>query len=310
MIIDINPSTFRNNRGLRYLDISRNQITVIHPTMFIHNKELKYVYLQGNNITEINKTLFRGLEQLEELNLSNNKIGELNPLVFHNTFTNRKRYIQFHSTYRHFEKVSKLKRINLAQNMIRSFKFEFYISISNNYYISTQTFQLDYLNISANRLTMLDVASLNWLNQTTVTDLTANPWNCDCYMLLEVWRGLKPPEREAHHTSPSLPQFHNNALYPILIHLPSRPVHASLNSSLFHYCISHATVCTCSDIRDDEMQPVYTDNFLVPLALTATSHFKVEKIFLSKCSVRLQFTRDITLVNKMLAHERFIVFLT
>jgi hypothetical protein len=33
---------------------------------------------------------------------------------------------------------------------------------------------------------------MQWLNRTTaVTDLTANPWNCDCSVLLEVWRGLK-----------------------------------------------------------------------------------------------------------------------
>jgi hypothetical protein len=57
---------------------------------------------------------------------------------------------------------------------------------------SNPTFQLDYLNVSSNRLTTLDVASVKWLNQTTaVTDLTANPWNCDCSVLLEVWRGLK-----------------------------------------------------------------------------------------------------------------------
>jgi hypothetical protein len=33
---------------------------------------------------------------------------------------------------------------------------------------------------------------MQWLNHTTaVTDLTANPWNCDCSVLLEVWQGLK-----------------------------------------------------------------------------------------------------------------------
>jgi hypothetical protein len=33
---------------------------------------------------------------------------------------------------------------------------------------------------------------MKWLNHTTtVTDLTANPWNCDCSVLLEVWLGLK-----------------------------------------------------------------------------------------------------------------------
>jgi len=33
---------------------------------------------------------------------------------------------------------------------------------------------------------------MKWLNQTTaVTDLKANPWNCGCSVLLEVWRGSK-----------------------------------------------------------------------------------------------------------------------
>jgi hypothetical protein len=33
---------------------------------------------------------------------------------------------------------------------------------------------------------------MQWLNHTTaVTDLTANPWNCDCSVLLEVWREMK-----------------------------------------------------------------------------------------------------------------------
>jgi ABC-type dipeptide/oligopeptide/nickel transport system permease component len=57
---------------------------------------------------------------------------------------------------------------------------------------SNSTFQLAYLNLSSNRLTTLDLASMKWLNQATaVTDLTANPWNCDCSVLLEVWRELK-----------------------------------------------------------------------------------------------------------------------
>jgi hypothetical protein len=182
-ILYIHPATFRNNSRLRKLDISRNQITLIHPSMFFHNNELNLLHLEGNNITQFDNSLFRGLEQLEDLDLSNNEIRELNPLIFHNTLT---------STNRSFQKVSKLKRLNLAQNMIRSFKFELYFPIRNNSYSSTPKFQLDYLNVSSNRLTTLAVASMEWLNQTTtVTDLTENPWNCDCSVLLEVWRGLK-----------------------------------------------------------------------------------------------------------------------
>jgi hypothetical protein len=88
--------------------------------------------------------------------------------------------------------VAKLKHLNLAQNKIQFFNFELYFPMNSNSDSSKPTFQLDYLNISSNRLTTLDFASMKWLHQTTtVTDLTANPWNCDCSVLLEVWRGLK-----------------------------------------------------------------------------------------------------------------------
>jgi hypothetical protein len=163
--------------------MSRNKITLINPDTFIQNRELTFLYLQGNNITEISNSSFRGLEQLEDLDLSSNNIEELNPLVFHNTL-NRTNGQNNH--------LSKLKRLNLAQNMIPSFEFEFYFPMSGKSERSTPTFQLQYLNLSSNRLTTLDVASVKWLNQTkAVTDLTANAWNCDCSVLLEVWRGLK-----------------------------------------------------------------------------------------------------------------------
>ena len=32
---------------------------------------------------------------------------------------------------------------------------------------------------------------------------------------------IKPTELEAHHTSPFLPEFHNNVMYPCIIHFPS-----------------------------------------------------------------------------------------
>jgi len=181
-ITDIYPSTFRNNSSLITLDISRNKITSLNPDTLIHNKNLTFLYLQGNNITEISNSSFRGLENLEVLDLSNNNIDELNPLVFHNSLTSTNGQNQ----------VSKLKYLDLAQNMIRYFNFELYFPISSSSESSTPTFQLEYLNLRSNRLTTLDVASMKWLNQTTaITQLSANPWNCDCSVLLEVWQGLK-----------------------------------------------------------------------------------------------------------------------
>ena len=88
--------------------------------------------------------------------------------------------------------MSTLKHLNLDQNQIQFFSFEFYVPLDNNFYTSNPTCRLDYLNVRSNRLTTLDVSSIVWLNKTTtVTDLTANPWNCDSSVLLEVWRGLK-----------------------------------------------------------------------------------------------------------------------
>jgi len=116
------------------------------------------------------------------LDLSNNNIEELNSVVFHNTL-NR--------TNGQNNQASKLKRLNLTRNMIRTFKFELFFPMNSNS-DSSNTFQFEYLNLSSNRLTTLAVASMKWLNHTTAdTDLTANPWNCDCSVLLEVWRGLK-----------------------------------------------------------------------------------------------------------------------
>jgi len=182
-ITDVHPSTFRNNRRLIHLGMSGNEINSIQPDTFIHNTELYWLGLEGNSITDVHPSAFYGLEHLEHLDLSNNNIQELDPLVFEAFST---------STNRQNHQVSNLKDLNLAQNKIQFFNFELNFPSSNNFYTTNPTFQLDYLNVSSNRLTTLDAASMKWLNQTTaITDLTGNPWNCDCSVLLEVWRELK-----------------------------------------------------------------------------------------------------------------------
>jgi hypothetical protein len=182
-ITDIHPSTFRNNSRLRHLDVSGNKIKLINPDTFLQSKAITFLYLQGNKISEIRTSSFRGLEQLQHLDLSNNNIEQLDPLVFRNTLNSNNRQNQ---------QMPNLKHINLAQNKIRFFNFELYFPMNSNSDTSTPTFQLEYLNISSNRLTTLDLTSAKWLNRTTGdTDLTLNPWNCDCSVFLEVWRELK-----------------------------------------------------------------------------------------------------------------------
>jgi len=58
------------------------------------------------------------------------------------------------------------------------------------------------------------------------------------------------------------------------------PVHSSLHSSIFHYCYLPHHSFHRSAIRNDKMQPFFTDTFYAPLPLTAISHFNVETIFL------------------------------
>jgi hypothetical protein len=182
-ITDIHPSTLRNNSRLRHFDISGNKITLIHPDTFIHNNELTFLYLGNNNISEISNLSFHGLEQLEELDLSNNNIEELNSLVFQNTLT---------STDGQNHQVSKLKHLNLGQNKIRSFHFELYFPLSSNSDNSSPAFELEYLNVSSNRLSTLNVTSVKWLKQTTaVVDLTGNEWVCECCGLGEAWQELR-----------------------------------------------------------------------------------------------------------------------
>ena len=163
--------------------MSENLMQSLESGIFSECKNLRNLYLSENSISEISRSAFYGLDQLEHLDLSNNNIEELDPLVFQ-AFSI--------STNRQYHQVSKLKHLNLAQNQIQFFNFELYFPMSNNFYTSNPMFLLDYVNVSSNRLTTLHVASMKWLNQTTaVTDLIANPWNCDCSVLLEVWRGLK-----------------------------------------------------------------------------------------------------------------------
>jgi hypothetical protein len=151
--------------------------------IFSDCKNLRYLSLSANSISDISRSALYGLEHLEHLDLSNNNIEELDPLVF-GSFSI--------STNRQNHQVSKLKHLNLAQNKIQFINFELYFPMSSISESSNPTFELAYLNISSNRLTTLDVASMKWLNRTTaVTDLTANPWNCDCSVLHEVWLGLK-----------------------------------------------------------------------------------------------------------------------
>jgi Leucine-rich repeat (LRR) protein len=154
----------------------------LEPDIFTDCTNLRKLDLSGNNVSKINTSIFRGLEQLEHLDFSNNNIHELNPLVFE-TFSI--------STNRHNHTVSKQMHLNLSQNKISSFNFELYFPSSTNRGTPDSPYELVSLNVSSNRLDSLDPASVRWLKHTAaVTDLSGNPWKCECSALGEAWREL------------------------------------------------------------------------------------------------------------------------
>jgi hypothetical protein len=173
---------------LRLLNLSRNNITSLFPEVFEKTKKLEWLHLADNNITDIHPSTFRSNSRLRYLNLSRNNITSLDPEVF----IENQELEWLDLPNRQNQQVCKRKDRNLAENKIQSFNFEPYFPLNRNSVTCTLTFELVSLNLSSNRLESLDTALVRWLKHTSaVTDLSWNPWNCDCSALGEAWRELK-----------------------------------------------------------------------------------------------------------------------
>jgi Leucine-rich repeat (LRR) protein len=179
----VNSSVFRKQGQLETLILSDNMLQILEPGIFGDCTNLRYLSLSANNISEISRYAFYGLEHLENLDFSNNNIGGINPIWFEFLSINPKR---------HKHQVYNLKHLNLAQNKIRSFNFELCFPSNTNSVTSDPTYQLVSLNVSSNLLDSLDAPSVRWLKHTAaVTDLSGNPWKCQCSALGEAWRELR-----------------------------------------------------------------------------------------------------------------------
>lgn len=106
----INPDTFANNRKLRLLtitgndlsimssvnyliksssleelDLSRNNLMELNPNAFSQLTNIVYISLSQNNLQKIPEVVFNSLDTLEELDLSYNSLKILPPTVFNQT---------------------------------------------------------------------------------------------------------------------------------------------------------------------------------------------------------------------------------
>jgi Leucine-rich repeat (LRR) protein len=179
----LDNSVFRKQGQLETLILSGNMLQSLEAGTFSDCTNLRNLFLSANNISEISRSAFYGLEHLENLDLSKNNIEELNPLLFESLSI---------STNRQNSQVSKLKYLNLARNKIRFFNLELYFPSNTNSGTSDPTYELVSLNLSSNCLDTLDAASVRWLKHVaTVTDLSGNPWKCECSALGEAWWELR-----------------------------------------------------------------------------------------------------------------------
>jgi len=179
----LDSSVFRKQGQVETLFLSENMLQCLEPGIFSDCTNLRNLSLSANKISEISRSTSYGLENLENSDLSNNNIEELDIRVFE-AFSI--------STNRHNHQFTKLKHRNLAQNKIRSFNFELYFPSSKNSGTSDPTYELVSLNVSSNRLDSLDATSVGWLKlAAAVTDLSGNPWKCECSALGEAWRELR-----------------------------------------------------------------------------------------------------------------------
>jgi len=140
---------------------------------------LPRMYVSGNYVSKINTSSFVGLQHVEHLDLSNNNIDDLISLVFRKIFNH---FTQRHSPNAQATKMWPKTRHHLSTSSPLS-RLAVMLTLP-----STPTFQLEYLDVSSNCVYSVDVELAIWLNRSrTHTDLTGNPWECECSGL-GAWR--------------------------------------------------------------------------------------------------------------------------
>lgn len=81
-IVSIKKKAFRELFGLRFLDLSYNNLTHIEPRMFFHTPNLAHLNLSNNHHIRIKKKTFSYLNRLKSLNLADCSIEFLDEKTF------------------------------------------------------------------------------------------------------------------------------------------------------------------------------------------------------------------------------------
>lgn len=80
--MESNKEIFVENVNLEILNLSNNEIKILAPTLFLKNRKLRKLYISSNHLLLISKNLLENLVELEEINLSQNSIKEIPEKLF------------------------------------------------------------------------------------------------------------------------------------------------------------------------------------------------------------------------------------
>ncbi|CAL8110301.1 unnamed protein product [Orchesella dallaii] len=148
------PSRLPMDSTAVYLD--GNNIPLLKSHTFIGRKNLKVLFLNGSRVETISNKSFNGLQSLQTLHLEDNRLKVINGYEF--------------------DHLSRLRELYLQNNIIEV--------ISNTSFLPLKS--LEILRLDGNRLVVFNVYQLS-LNPYLVEVGLANPWNCDCQFLHQLY---------------------------------------------------------------------------------------------------------------------------
>ncbi|XP_023217408.1 protein artichoke-like [Centruroides sculpturatus] len=150
------PKLFASNTNLKYLSLANNALSSVPSSALKDLKSLVVLWLNDNPIKYIKSGDFKGLVNLTSLYISN--MAELK---------NIEKFA--------FEGLINLRILHCSDN----YKLEVIDSMA---FATNNTFPLKHIEmiyLRNNALTTLSEKLLNW-KRITYTDLSGNPWHCDC----------------------------------------------------------------------------------------------------------------------------------
>jgi hypothetical protein len=170
----IELGAFNGLTELTELSVARNEISEIIPGTFDELSSLEHLSLEDNGLKDFNSDVFRGLVKLKHINLGGNNLQNLHPDTFLSLPNIQNVYLYNNPRL----------EIPTDSNFINSFSLS-HLDISNCTVssLSVETFAnvsaLEWLDLSYNNLSTVDINILKALPKLSTVFLYNNPLQCD-----------------------------------------------------------------------------------------------------------------------------------